>query len=192
MREVEAQPIGRDQRAFLRDMAAEHALERGMQQMCRRMIGARGAAAFADDAQFDRFAQPEFATGLAHDVHMQAVLLFRVGDGTLRALGREHRALIADLTAGFAIERCLVGEDESRPRRLSRTASRATVFQNGADDIAFGVCCFGVVAERYSVAPNSSPAMAKPDQIVRPGFARCRPRPCCASAFCLCTIAGRP
>ena len=41
MREVEAQPVGRDQRALLRDVIAEHLAQRLVQQMRRRMI-ARG------------------------------------------------------------------------------------------------------------------------------------------------------
>ena len=40
MREVEAQPVGRDQRALLRDVIAEHLAQRLVQQMRRRMVGA--------------------------------------------------------------------------------------------------------------------------------------------------------
>jgi hypothetical protein len=40
MREVEAQPVGRDQRALLRDVIAEHLAQRLVQQMGRGMVGA--------------------------------------------------------------------------------------------------------------------------------------------------------
>jgi hypothetical protein len=45
--EVEAQPVGRHQRALLRDVIAEHLAQRFVQQMRRGVIGAdrrRGAA----------------------------------------------------------------------------------------------------------------------------------------------------
>ena len=42
-REVEAQAVGRDQRAFLRDVIAEHLAQRLVQEMRRRMVGADGA-----------------------------------------------------------------------------------------------------------------------------------------------------
>ena len=59
MGEVKAQPLGIHQRAFLADMAAQHALERGMQQMGGAMIGAGGAAAFAVHLQVHRIAGRE-------------------------------------------------------------------------------------------------------------------------------------
>ena len=40
MREVEAQPVGRDQRALLRDVIAQHLAQRLVQQMRRRMVAA--------------------------------------------------------------------------------------------------------------------------------------------------------
>ena len=58
VREVEAQPVGRDQRALLRDVIAEHLAQRLVQEMGRRMVGAdrrrgardrrRAASAIAD------------------------------------------------------------------------------------------------------------------------------------------------
>ena len=49
MGEVEAQPIGRDERALLRDVIAEHLAQRLVQQMGRRVIGAdRGARGVVD------------------------------------------------------------------------------------------------------------------------------------------------
>ena len=44
MREIEAQPVGRDQRALLRDVIAEHLAQRLVQQMRRRMVCADRAA----------------------------------------------------------------------------------------------------------------------------------------------------
>ena len=79
-REIEAQPLRRDQRTFLRHMRAQHALERGMQQMRGGMIGAGGAAAFAIHFQIDRIAHGEFALHHLHDMDMQAPSFFWVSD----------------------------------------------------------------------------------------------------------------
>ena len=38
MREIEAQPVGRDQRSLLRDMVAEHLAQRFVEKMRRGMI----------------------------------------------------------------------------------------------------------------------------------------------------------
>ena len=59
MGEVKAQAFGLDQRAFLADMVAQHALERGMQQMGGGMIGAGGAAAFMIHLQVHGIADGE-------------------------------------------------------------------------------------------------------------------------------------
>ncbi len=51
MREVEPQPVGRHQRALLRDVIAEHLAQRLVQQMRRRMVLADGAAAGVIDIE---------------------------------------------------------------------------------------------------------------------------------------------
>ncbi len=55
MREIEAQPVGRHQRALLRDVIAEHLAQRLVQQMRRRMV-LRGSRRDAHD-------RPSSATG---------------------------------------------------------------------------------------------------------------------------------
>ena len=59
MAEIEAQPVGRDQRALLRHVLAEAMPQRLVQQMGDRMVGAQPAAALAVDAQLDRVADLE-------------------------------------------------------------------------------------------------------------------------------------
>ena len=54
MGEVEAQPVGRDQRAFLRHVIAEHLPQRFVQQMGRRMILPDGAAPRMIDIERER------------------------------------------------------------------------------------------------------------------------------------------
>ena len=61
MAEVEAQPVGRDQRALLRHMLAEPAAQRLVQQVRDRMVGAQPPPALAVDPQLDRVADPERA-----------------------------------------------------------------------------------------------------------------------------------
>ena len=56
VREVEAQPVRRDERALLADMRPQHALQRRMQKVRRRVVGARRTATLAIDAQFHRIA----------------------------------------------------------------------------------------------------------------------------------------
>ena len=58
MREIEAQPIGRDQRALLRHVIAEHLAQRLVQQMRRRMILPDGAAPRVIDLQIERGRRP--------------------------------------------------------------------------------------------------------------------------------------
>ena len=59
VREIEAQPVGRDQRALLRDMIAEHLAQRLVQQMRRRMVAADVGAARVIDIERER--QPGLA-----------------------------------------------------------------------------------------------------------------------------------
>ena len=56
MREVETQPVGRDERAFLRDVIAENQAQRLMQDVGRRMVGARRRAGVMIDRKLDRHA----------------------------------------------------------------------------------------------------------------------------------------
>ena len=52
--DVEAQPLGRDQRALLRDMIAKHDAQGLMQDVGRRMVGARRRARGVIDLELDR------------------------------------------------------------------------------------------------------------------------------------------
>ena len=56
MSEVEAQPLGRDERALLRDMVAEHEPQRLVQEVGRGMVGARRGARRVIDGELDRHA----------------------------------------------------------------------------------------------------------------------------------------
>src|SRR5499433_328514 len=111
MGEVEAQPVGRDQRALLRHMIAEHLAQRLVQNMRRRMISPDGATAGTIDFQREGGADLERAlldrSGM--DEHV-ARLLLGVGDGKAHAL-TAHGAGIADLPARLRIKRRLVEDD---------------------------------------------------------------------------------
>src|SRR5580704_1956385 len=108
VREVEAQPIGRDQRAFLRDVVAEHVLERVVEQVRGRVVRADPLAARVVDVELDLVAdaqRPGLDLADQH-VHVAGRLLGLV-DADFRT-GAEHDAGVADLAAGLAVERRLV------------------------------------------------------------------------------------
>ena len=112
MTEIEAQPIGRDERALLRHMLAKAVPQRLMQQVGDRVIGAQPGAAVAIDAQFDRLAKLQRAVPHRAEVKMQlAGLLLRVAHRKLATGRRKNRAGIAELATGFAVERRLVDDD---------------------------------------------------------------------------------
>src|SRR6516165_6411994 len=83
-----------------------------MQEMRRRVIGADRASAPMIDLELQRRAELERALLHRALVHEEiAGLLLRVGDAEFHAaLAREH-ACVADLAAGFRIERRLVEDD---------------------------------------------------------------------------------
>ena len=56
MAEIEAQAVGRDERALLGHVIAEHLAQRLVQEMGRRMVGAHGGAALVIDDQLQRLA----------------------------------------------------------------------------------------------------------------------------------------
>ncbi len=109
MAEVEAQPVGGDQRALLGDVVAELAAQRRVQQMGRRMGPAEPLPAAAVDRQLDRVADLEGSAGELADMDEQiARALLRVGHGDDRGAALE-RAGIADLAAALPVEGGLVG-----------------------------------------------------------------------------------
>ena len=123
MREVEAQPVGRDQRALLRDVIAEHLAQRLVQEMRRGMVGADGGAARVIDVERERRAGLERALLDRADVHEQvAGLLLGVGDAEAHAVGGHH-AGVADLAAGLAVERRLVDDDRAALAGLPSSAT---------------------------------------------------------------------
>ena len=142
VREVEPQPVRRDQRALLGDVIAQHLAQRLVQQMGRRMVGADRAAARMVDFEGQRKARLERAfldhAGMDEEV---AALLLGIGDAEAHAVGGHH-AGVADLAARFAVERRLVEDDgaglalaerrrppcrraPARRRRLPRSRSRS-------------------------------------------------------------------
>ena len=87
MREIEAQPVGRDQRALLRDVVAEHLAQRLVQEMGGRMVLPDRAAARVVDLERERSADLERALLDRAGMHEQvAGLLLGVGDAEAHAL----------------------------------------------------------------------------------------------------------
>jgi hypothetical protein len=75
VREVEAQPVGRDQRALLRDVGAEHLAQRLVQQMGGRVVGADRRAARVIDHQVDDVADLQRALLDLPEMHEQVAEL---------------------------------------------------------------------------------------------------------------------
>src|SRR5262249_31713898 len=111
MTEVEAQAIGCNEGAFLRDMRSEYAFECGMQKMRRRMVCAGRAPLLAIDGKIDGVVQPERALRHLDDMHVKAAEFLLGVDDLAFGRRRPDRSLIADLAARFRIERGLVGEE---------------------------------------------------------------------------------
>ena len=82
MREVEAQPVGRHQRALLRHVIAQHLAQRLVQQMGGGMVLPDGGTARVIDFQKQRVADLQRALTHRDEMHEQvAGLLLGVGDG---------------------------------------------------------------------------------------------------------------
>ena len=112
MREIEAQPVGRDERALLRHVRTQHLAQCLVQEVRRRVVGARRRAARVLDLEIDlvaRFERTLLDLSLMHE--QAAGLLLRIGDAEQRLALAADDALIADLAAGFAVERRLVDDD---------------------------------------------------------------------------------
>ena len=94
-------------------MIAEHLAQRLMEKMRRRMVLADVAAPGVIDFERERSAGGQRAfldgAGMHEDV---AGMLLRVGDAKAHAVAA-HEAGIADLAAGFAVERRLVEHDRA-------------------------------------------------------------------------------
>src|SRR5688572_29050071 len=147
--EVEAQAIGRHQRALLRDMRAEPAAQRFVQQMRRGVVGAQAGAALAIDLHLDRVADLHLALGHLAEMHEQvADLALRIADRDSRAARRGQRAGVAHLAARLAIERRLVGDQRDLLTLLGGLHFGAVLEQR--DDLAFRL--LGRVAEELGGA----------------------------------------
>ena len=121
MAEVEAEIIGLHQRALLRDVGAEHIAQRGVQQMCRGVVGADLGAARAVDLEISLVARCNLTALQAADMHVQAGVLLRVVDDELAAIVELDDTLVAGLAAALAVERRAVEHE----RRLRRRGQRA-------------------------------------------------------------------
>src|SRR5260370_39810533 len=108
MGEIEAQPVWRHQRTFLRDVLAKHLPQRLMKQMRRGMVLPDRATPGMIDLKrqlgtrlhrslFDRSDMSENVAGI----------FFGVGDLKANAI-RTHDAGVADLPARFAVQRRLL------------------------------------------------------------------------------------
>ncbi len=124
---VEAQAVGRDEAALLRDMQAEPLAQRLVQQVSRRMVGADRAAPPMVDGQAHGIAHRDIAGLDIKTVGPEAPeMLLRILDRAAQALLAGNRPGIADLAAAFAIEGRLVDDEVDRvalPRR-DRLAGR--------------------------------------------------------------------
>ena len=111
VREVEAQAVGRDHRALLGDVSAEHLAQRLVQEMGRGVVGARRRAAAVIDDQLGEITSFERTLLDRADVdHEIAELLLRFGDAE-RGAARSDQAMVSDLAAGLAIKGRLVEND---------------------------------------------------------------------------------
>ena len=165
MGEVEAQPLGRDERALLRDMVAEHEPQRLVQDVGCGMVGARRGPRGVIDGELDRHADARGAFDDRDVVNDEVAEFFaRVAhDGAEARPG--DLADVADLAAQFAVERRLV-EDERAGLTGLEPVDLDAVPDDGADH-AFGR--LGLVAEEFGGADPL--AQAVPHRLGR-GFAR--------------------
>ena len=161
MRKVEAQPAGRHQRAFLRDVVAEHLAQRLMQQMRRRMVLPDGGAARVIDIERQR--RPRFQRALLDGPDMDekiAGFLLGVSDPEADAIGG-HQAGVAHLPAGLGIKWGLVDDHGAALARLEGVGFLAIAHQRRRD--AFRL--LGVVAEEFRRAELL--AQGKPHRLGR-------------------------
>ena len=133
MREVEAEIVGRDQAALLRDVGAKVPAQRGVKQMGGAMIGADAIAAFDIDLLVDRFADCQLARDDLGAQHMElAERLGRVLNFTGEALEGRQFSAVADLATALAVEGRLVEQDLDRLADFGAIVARA-VLDDGQD-----------------------------------------------------------
>ena len=106
--EIEAQPVGRDQRSGLPDVRAQNLAQHRVQNVGGRMVQAYRLASRGVDVEADRVACPYRALHDPPAVHGQVRLgLARVHDFDQPAIRGADRADVAHLSTGLAVERGL-------------------------------------------------------------------------------------
>ena len=100
---VEAQVVGRDERAGLADVFAEHVAEGGVEQVGGGVVAGRVGASGAVDLGLDLVADGELSGGDFADVGDHVAEGAGLGDFELRAVGGDG-AGVADLAAAFGVE----------------------------------------------------------------------------------------
>src|SRR6516165_5287474 len=160
--------FGRDERALLRHVIAEHLAQRLVQQMRGGMIAADVAAPRVVDFERKRHVRLERARLDRAGMHEHvAGILLRVGDAETHALAG-HDPDVADLPAGLAVERRLVEHDGAALAFIQLGDFRAVLDQRL--DHAFRA--LGLVAEELGRADLL--AQRKPHHLGR-RVARARP-----------------
>ena len=112
VREVEAGAALIDERAFLLDVRAEGAAQRFVQQVGGGVVALDGGAAFAVDFCLCGFADADVALFDVANVQESIALFLCVFDAE-NAAGGAQGAAVANLSAGFAIERGTVKNDHA-------------------------------------------------------------------------------
>ena len=128
------------------DVRSKDLAQRFVQQMRRRVIGAGCRATGVIDFEFNGIARLErTAFNLAH-MHKQVAQLFlRGGHAEQRSLGTLDDALIANLAAGLAIERCLIEDQPTFVSGFQRLDLSPARYE--CRHLAFGR--FGIVAQKF-------------------------------------------
>ena len=107
---VEAEVIGRHERAGLADVVAEHLAQGRVEQVRRRVVARRVLPPRAVDLCFDLLTDLDIARGDA--THMRNHVTKRLGVSHLHLRdGGAKKAHIADLAAPFGVERRLIKHD---------------------------------------------------------------------------------
>ena len=129
MREVEAQPLGRDERTLLHRLRPQDLAQRGVQQVGPGVVAHDRRARAGVDGERDGIAFAERARDHPPLVHDQSAgRLLRVLDLDARAPRGRDGAAVADLAAALAVE----GRD--RRDHLDRTALFGPVDELAVDD----------------------------------------------------------
>src|SRR5690606_34075003 len=133
MREVEAQPVGRDQRALLGDVGAQHRAQHGMQQMSGRMVQHGGLPGSGVDPRRHRLALSQPALAQSPEVAVGIAVFDGVLDLELDAVGQQQPP-VADLAAGLGIERRAFQHHHAALAGFQRADAAAVAVE--ADDLA--------------------------------------------------------